>query len=147
MRKTYYQTNCVDLSYEEGHGMAFAVWKGFLSSQEFQEAALKCLDLIEEKGITRWLADNRKMKIIRQADQKWFVETIMPRILQSPLRRMATLVSEDFFNKVAVDQMIKRIGQAGDLALRDFTDEKEAMAWLKAPLSAEAAQPRQAFPS
>ncbi|MBC3540703.1 hypothetical protein ACFSC6_12505 [Rufibacter sediminis] len=113
--------------------MAFAVWNGFLNSQEFQEAASVCIALIEEKAPTRWLADNRKMKAIRQADQQWFVETIIPRLLHSSLRRMATLVSEDLFNKMAVEQMLQRAGGIDHLAFCDFKDESEALLWLMAP--------------
>ncbi|RNI23590.1 hypothetical protein EFB08_18855 [Rufibacter latericius] len=125
------------MSFDEDRSTAYAVWNGFLSSHEFQEAVLACIGLIEENGITRWLADNPKMKAIRQADQAWFVEVIMPRLLQSSLRRMATLVSEDLFNKMAVEQMIQRAGNLHHLAMCDFKDEGEAMLWLMAPFSVE----------
>ncbi|GGK83100.1 hypothetical protein ACD591_14285 [Rufibacter glacialis] len=129
MRIAYFKSSGLTLSYDHQH-TAYAVWNGFLSSQVFRESALKCLELLEEKGIERWLADNRKMKAIRQADQHWFVENIMPRILQSNLRRMATLVSDDLFNKMAVEQMLKRAGHPDHLLLRDFQDEAEAVSWL-----------------
>ncbi|ALI99132.1 STAS/SEC14 domain-containing protein [Rufibacter tibetensis] len=135
MRKTYYASAGLTLDYDQGQKTAYAVWNGFLNSQEFKEATLKCLQLMEEEGVVRWLADNRKMKAIRQADQHWFVENIMPRMLQSTLRRMATLVSEDMFNKMAVDQIMQRIEQPDHLVLRDFNDEAQALAWLMMPLT------------
>lgn len=60
---------------------------------------------------------------------------IWPRMLHSQLRRMATVVSEDLFNKMAVEQMIQRAGDMGDIALRDFDDEVLALVWLTSPLS------------
>ncbi|WP_210462258.1 STAS/SEC14 domain-containing protein [Rufibacter roseolus] len=135
MRKIYYQTTGLTLSYDEDHATAYAVWNGFLASPELREAVLQCLELMESKGITRWLADNRKMKAIRQADQQWFLSNVIPRMLQSSLRRMATLVSEDMFNKMAVEQLLQRAGNLDHLAMRDFNDEKEALEWLMAPFS------------
>ncbi|MFB9863136.1 hypothetical protein [Rufibacter immobilis] len=136
MRKIYYEAEGLVLSYDEGQQVAYAVWNGFLNSQEFREATLKCVELMEEKGILRWLADNRKMKAIRQADQQWFVDNILPRILRSPLLRMATLVSEDLFNKMAVERLLQRTGEV-QLALRDFDSEAEAMVWLLSPFSTQ----------
>ncbi|RNI32445.1 hypothetical protein EFA69_03735 [Rufibacter immobilis] len=136
MRKIYYEAEGLVLSYDEGQQVAYAVWNGFLNSQEFREATLKCVELMEEKGILRWLADNRKMKAIRQADQLWFVDNILPRILRSPLLRMATLVSEDLFNKMAVERLLQRTGEV-QLALRDFDSEAEAMVWLLSPFSTQ----------
>jgi hypothetical protein len=134
MKQIYYQAPGLTLSFDPERLIAYAVWSGFLSSHEFQEASLQCIELIEEKGIIRWFADNRKMKAIRQADQQWFLENIMPRMLQSSLLRMATLVSEDIFNKMAVEQLLQRVGHIDQLVLRDFEEEKEALFWLMAPL-------------
>ncbi|WP_207433474.1 STAS/SEC14 domain-containing protein [Sabulibacter ruber] len=138
MRKSYFHSANLDLTYDEDQKTAYAVWNGFLSTQEFREAVTKCVELMEEKGIVRWLADNRKMKVMRKADQIWFQEQIIPRILRSSVRRMATLVSEDFFNKLAVEQLMQRVGSLGHLAMHDFEDEASAMTWLMAPHSENA---------
>ncbi|WP_181306756.1 hypothetical protein [Rufibacter sp. XAAS-G3-1] len=134
MRKVYFQSGGLTLSFDEERLTAYAVWNGFLGTQQFQEASLKCIELVEEKGITRWFADNRKMKAIRQVNQQWFLENIMPRLLRSSLRRMATLVSEDLFNKMAVEQLYQRAGNIEHLALHDFKEETEALLWLMEPL-------------
>ena len=114
--------------------MGFAVWTGFLNSQEFREATTKCMELIQQEGLTHWLADNREMKAIRQADQQWFVENILPIMLQSSLKRMATLVSGDIFNQMAIDHIKEEAGPLDTIELRDFTDEVKAVAWLLLPV-------------
>jgi len=130
MKIIYFQNNVLTLSFDRERKTGFAVWVGFLNSQEFQEATLKCVELIQTEELTHWLADNRQMKAIRQADQQWFLDIILPQLLQSPLQRMATLVSHDIFNKMAVEHIIQKAGPVEHLALQDFNQEAAATAWL-----------------
>lgn len=134
MRKIYYESEFVRISIDEAEHLGIAEWNGFLSSTNFRDSALRCMDAIERFNLKFWLGDNRKMKAIRQADQQWMLEEFVPRLLASPLRRMATLVSEDIFNKMAVEQMIKRASPMENITLCDFDKEEAAMVWLKMPL-------------
>ncbi|MFC6996479.1 STAS/SEC14 domain-containing protein [Rufibacter roseus] len=138
MRILYFENHVLTLSYDRERKTGYAVWNGFLSSSEFQEATTKCVELMEKEELVNWLADNRKMKAIRQADQQWFLENIVPRLLHSSLQRMATLVSHDIFNKMAVDNIMQRAGTHDHLTMRDFQDEAAATAWLEAPASTAA---------
>ncbi|WP_205503626.1 hypothetical protein [Rufibacter psychrotolerans] len=136
MKTVYFQNHVVTITYEEDLQLGTAVWNGFLNSQEFREAITNCTQLIEERKLLRWLGDNRKMKAIRPVDQEWFVENIMPRLQQSALRRNAVLVSEDFFNRTAVEQIYKRAEGQGEMTTKEFTNKITALAWLKEPLTA-----------
>ncbi|MBA9078421.1 hypothetical protein [Rufibacter quisquiliarum] len=132
---TYFQNHVVTISYDDEAQLGIAEWNGFLNTHEFREAITACLALMEEHKPLRWLGDNRKMKAIRQVDQEWFVEEVLPRLYASSLRRNATLVSEDFFNKTAVEQMYKRAEGLGDLVTKEFGNKPHAMAWLLEPVS------------
>jgi hypothetical protein len=74
------------------------------------------------------------MKVIRQLDQEWYLANALPHILQSTIRRNAIIVSEDIFNKMAVEQLIKRAGNLEDMLLQEFNNERQALAWLKQPI-------------
>jgi hypothetical protein len=134
MNNIYFQNHVVTITYESEWKLGTAQWQGFLSSVEFREAVTKCLQLIEEFKLLRWLGDNRKMKVIRQADQDWFAVNVLPRIQASTIRRHATVVSEDIFNKMAVEQIIKRAENPEALFLKEFNSKQMALAWLKQPL-------------
>ncbi|GAB3525904.1 hypothetical protein GCM10027443_00490 [Pontibacter brevis] len=133
MLKTYYENEHIRLRYDEEFQLGVGEWKGFVSSSEFREMALRALEFANSYGITRWLSDRRKMKAIRQQDQQWAVEVYIPKMLESPLRRMAAVVSEDIFNNMAMEEMLKRSGGLGNISLRHFNNVTEAMAWLKQP--------------
>lgn len=131
--QTFFDTEYLYLGYDEDRKLAQAVWNGFLNSQEFRTASQACLDLLQEHQPINWLADNRKMKAIRQHDQDWFVQEVIPRLAQSSIRKMATLVSEDIFNQMAVENIEAK---ANEVVLFDnyhFKSEEEAMHWLSAP--------------
>lgn len=137
MLKLYFETEAIRVSYDEELQLGVGEWKGFVSSKDIQAIALHSLEFVNQYGITRWLADRRKMKAIRQQTQQWTVEEFVPKLLESPLRRMATIVSEDIFNQMAIEQILKRSGGLGDIALRDFDSLPKAMEWLKRPIEAE----------
>ncbi|MCC9165459.1 hypothetical protein [Pontibacter harenae] len=133
MESIFFQNHVVTITHDKSLQLGTAIWEGFLSSQEFREAITTCVQLMEGQRLLRWLGDNRKMRVIRQADQEWFVEHILPRLHSSTLRRNAVLVSEDFFNKTAVEQIYKRSEGLSDLVTKDFENKVLAMGWLKQP--------------
>jgi hypothetical protein len=134
MKSIYFQNHVVTLTYDDELQLGIAVWDGFLKSQEFRDAVEVCLRMMEEYKPLRWLGDNRKLRAIRAADQDWFVEYAIPRLAAGTIRRNASIVSEDLFNKMAVEQIIKRAENLGDMLLRDFENEHDARAWLSEPI-------------
>lgn len=131
---THFSNAVVTISYDPEQRLGMAVWNGFLSSDEFRAAVEICLDLMDEHKLLRWLGDNRKLRAIRQADQDWFVSYVLPRLVASTVRRNASIVSEDMFNRMAVEQIIQRAENLGDMVLRDFENIETAMSWLQEPL-------------
>jgi hypothetical protein len=138
MLKLYYETAAIQVSYDQELQLGFGEWKGFVSSDEFRDTAMRSLDFVNEHGITRWLADRRHMKAIRQQDQQWIVEEFIPKLQQSPLHRMANVVSDDIFNKMAMENIFQRSGGLGSIVSRDFDTIDEALAWLKQPFDSAA---------
>ncbi len=131
--ETYFNTEYLYLGFDRERQLGHAIWNGFLNSEEFRAACEACLNLLATHQPVNWLADNRKMKAIRQHDQDWFVQEIIPQLAQSTIRKMATLVSEDIFNQMAVESLEAK---ANDVVLFDnhhFKSEAEALQWLAAP--------------
>jgi hypothetical protein len=133
--QTYFKNNFIKLTYNKDARLGKAVWNGNLHGSELREAYLLCVELIDRFALTRWLADDRQMKSIAPADLKWSMQHYVPRMAKSSLLRMARLPSFCKDNLISVDAMIEK-GLAFDLgiAVRDFTDEQEAINWLMGPL-------------
>ena len=131
MEEVYYKDDFLILFYNRNTKTARAVWDGFLSGETLRHATTQCLRLLEEEQPLNWLADNRKMKAIRQKDQEWVQSVMIPRLVASPLRKMATLVSEDIFNKMAVENLYRRSSDLIKFDHQYFKDEKSAAQWLE----------------
>ncbi|WP_242921931.1 STAS/SEC14 domain-containing protein [Pontibacter liquoris] len=134
----YFQSPAFTLRYDSEHALGLVTTVGFLSSEEFREATIVAAQMMDEYKPLRWLADNRKMRAIRQADQEWFAAYILPKLQTGSIRRNATVVSEDIFNKMAVEQFLKRADNLGDLVLKEFDDLDEALDWVKQPIPFQA---------
>lgn len=131
METIYFKQPYLQLYYNQETQTARAVWSGFLSSAEIQTACFICIKLLEELNPKNWLADNRKMKAIRQRDQEWIIAELAPRLANSSLRKMATMVSEDIFNQMAIENIYTRAGQSIKFEHQYFKQEEAAAQWLQ----------------
>ncbi|MDX5437619.1 MAG: hypothetical protein LPK03_10515 [Pontibacter sp.] len=133
--QSYFENSFLTLSYDVEARLGKAQWRGRLRGAELREAYLLCLEMINRFSLARWLADDRLMGPIEQADLEWSLEVYVPRITASPLLRMARLPSHSEENLKAIDSMIdKGHGYDLQLFLRDFASKAEAMDWLMKPL-------------
>lgn len=128
-----YQSDVVRIWINKSKRLGKAEWRGFLTSEQFRENGLRCVKLCEEEKLECWLADQRTMRAIRQQDLQWAALELLPIMLATPLRRMAIIVSVDIFNNMAMEQLYKRAGSLGNLVIKEFEKEDEALAWLQKP--------------
>ncbi|WP_299818170.1 hypothetical protein [uncultured Pontibacter sp.] len=134
MRSIYFRNAFVSISYDDELRVGMAVWQGNVKGAEFRGAVLLCLHLMDQFRLTGWLADDRKMKAIDPADAQWSNEFFLPRVLSSPIVRLARLPSDCPENCQTIELMKeKRKGYTSLLTIRDFAIEEEAMAWLAVP--------------
>ncbi len=137
---TYFENHVVKMLYHEENQLGLVEGKGFMTSDEFKEVVTMGLRMIDEYKPLRWLADNRKLKAIRQADQDWFVEVAMAKLRESTIRRNATVVSEDIFNRMAIEQILQRSDDLGNMLLKEFESMDEAMEWVLKPVDVQEQQ-------
>jgi hypothetical protein len=137
METVYFENDHVILYYDPSRRLGRAVWYGFMSGDDFRSNLNTSLRLIEDKNPALWLADNRKMKAIRQKDQEWFEKEVMPRLGTSSIRKMATLISEDIFNQMAVENLYTRSNKIIHFEHQFFNEEQQALAWLTATRTKE----------
>lgn len=131
MQKLYFKNAFISLYYDEALHLGMAVWKGSIKGAEFRESVLLCLEMTDRFGLTRWLADDRKMKAIDPADAEWSQQAFLPQILSGPLVRMARLPSECVENRETIELMKEKSkGFSGSLTICDFESQEEAMEWL-----------------
>src|SRR5687768_15080604 len=130
METLIFDEDHLKLYHNAEHHRVKAVWNGFISGNVFRHAVTFCTDVMVERNILYWLADNRKLKSMRQTDQDWLLKEIAPRMAASNLRKMATLVSDDIFNQLAIDTLFVKGNDMIRFDNHYFKTEEEALAWL-----------------
>ena len=139
MRTVYFEIEYCVLCYYKEKSLGVGVCKGFLSQEQYREAFRQMLKMVREHMLIKFLLDNRQMKAIRQADQLWTVETLVPVLNKTTLRRVAVIRSADIFNRMAVRSLYGQADHTWTFAGASFDSELEAMRWLeKGALSMEA---------
>ena len=134
MDLVYYTNSQVTIYYDAANSTGRAVWEGFLSGEDLREPVRQCLQLINTEKPSRWLADNRKLRAIRQHDQEWLEANLMPQLAASSIRKMATLVSDDIFGQMAIDSLYSKATAIINFDHHYFKDEIMARLWLIQPV-------------
>ena len=90
------------------------------------------LQALTEHGGSRWLADGRSMKVVKQSDQDWIVHEFCPRALAAGLKRIALVIPESGLAMTTLDQLVRRL-PAANLEVAYFPTVEEARSWLAEP--------------
>jgi hypothetical protein len=88
------------------------------------------LQALTEHDGSRWLADGRNMKLIKQSDQDWIVQDFYPRALAAGLKRIALVIPNSSLAMTTLDQVAHRL-PAAEIEVAYFSTVGEARSWLK----------------
>ena len=105
-------------------------WKGFANSQAFRKGNEHVLAALVDRNVTKVIVDIRHMRVISITDQEWLWENWLPRAMRAGYRVCAMVTSEDFFNRVSVENVTKRI-DPNQFTLQHFNSLLMARAWIK----------------
>jgi hypothetical protein len=131
VKTIFFEKPFCTICYYDDRSLGVGVWEGFLSSEEYRTCFLQGLALIEQRKLKKYLLDNRKLKTIRLLDQAWTVAVAGPRLAMSSLEKVAIIVSEDIFNRMAMDKMFVEGAHFIQFDYAYFREEREAMQWLE----------------
>jgi SpoIIAA-like len=105
-------------------------WKGYATSREFREANERVLGILVERKASKLLGDITHFVLIGAEDQNWLNDDWIPRAMAGGLQIVALVTPVFYFNRVAVDNVSKRLDPEA-LVLQHFADRETARAWLR----------------
>ncbi|QHL86049.1 hypothetical protein GU926_00755 [Nibribacter ruber] len=127
----YFEDDIISIQYNEAHELVYTEWRDFANSEEYRSILNLYLQLVQEKSVTRWIGNNTKAKAIRPADQEWTAREWALQFAQAgQVRRMAVVVAEDIFNKMAVENMFIQSAGLIPFDTRYFQNVPDAEAWV-----------------
>ena len=104
-------------------------WEGWADSAEFRtllEAGVRAL--VEHRG-SRWLADCRRQKALKPADQDWGDKVWLPLVVASGLKRFAIVLPESQLATINLQDRENTMRGMG-LQVEYFHTVEEARSWL-----------------
>ena len=115
------------------------VWKanGYMKSEDFRKLTMKGVEAFAKNKVEYsnicWLNDVRKMKVISRDDQKWLTTAINDEVEKHGLRKLAFVLPENVFAKLAIKLYIESaIRRHKDkLEIKSFNTYEKAAGWLK----------------
>ena len=126
------QDQYITVQVDKGDRMIVLRWTGYAPSGTYRGILEDARMNVGLHNVERWLADLRGMNAILRQDKQWTVSDWFPRLAKSGLKRMAILMSTDYFNHMSVDRIMQAATPEMPFAVAYFDDEEGARAWLLA---------------
>lgn len=106
-------------------------WQGWAAPAEFRAANDALVQALKDHNSSKVLGDSRRIKVIKESEQRWVNEDWFPRILAAGLTRMALVIPASGLAKMNIDDMVSRVGDHLDVAY--FATLNQARTWLARP--------------
>lgn len=112
-------------------GIVISNYSGHFLSPSFQTICLKAITLLEAHQASCILVDNSQLHMLSIENRVWIQKTWFPKALKAGLRRIAFVMPDNIFGRVATVNA-NRYATDKRLQIRYFTNQKEALFWLLA---------------
>lgn len=125
----YHQTSCMTIGWDDSTDCVVSKVKGYAKGKEYRNALNKGLELLAQKGTTKWLGDMREGAVMSQEDVEWAQQDWRPRAAKAGLKWTALLLSESALQQMQLDRM-RRVEESL-IETAYFHDVGKAKAWLQ----------------
>lgn len=132
MYTTLFESKTLSIVYNHQPDYLHLKWSGFSEGKEFRNMASEILRAIATTKSVRILSDNTHWRAIAPNDHGWAANTWFPMAERQGVRKLATVLSDDLFNRIA-ERSIEGMADVNCLQIKNFQSAQEATAWLTGP--------------
>lgn len=129
MSTILFENKNLTIFYYEDKDYLLLKWNGFTGSEGFRLLGARILEAIDKFKIQKILSDNTNWKVITPNDHGWAANTWFPEAERKGIRMLATVLSEDYFNRAA-ERTIEGLADVERMQIRNFHSYDEALSWL-----------------
>lgn len=90
----------------------------------------KYTELALQFNVTKWIGNTKHAKAIRPVDQEWTVKEWVKGFSKTNVKRVAVIVSDDIFNKMAIDNLMLKGNEVVKSDTKYFNNLEEAEKWV-----------------
>ncbi len=120
----------ITIHYIEEENLVYTEWHGFANSEEYREVLNTYTEVAKKYNVTNWIGNTKNAKAIRPLDQEWTVKEWVHEFAKTNVKRMAIIVSDDIFNKMAIDNIIRKGNEIVKFDTKYFNNLEEAKKWV-----------------
>ena len=117
------------LIYDEQRQTVRHVIKGFNKEDEWKSLLSTGIDILKEKGINRWLSDNRLNTVHPPGVNEWIEKEWVPAAIEAGWSKWALVEAEKALGKISERKFIDLFKELG-VEVRLFSSVEEAEAWI-----------------
>ena len=106
-------------------------WGTMIHEKLFRDGMDKIIELMKEHKTGKVLSNASELGALTEADQKWSIDDWLPRALAVGYSAIATIVSEELFGRMAVEDVLNNASEKSPIQVQYFEREEEkALEWL-----------------
>ncbi|MER2999012.1 hypothetical protein [Pontibacter populi] len=129
---TVYSSDNFKIEADESLAYIRTEWLRPLTDKEFMMEAMRAHDVIAERNAEIVLVNSQQVSILGPDTKDWLSNTYYSLFSQTALKKMARVMPDNLFKKLALTSVVARADAAGEISyqIQDFASEEEAVRWL-----------------
>jgi signal transduction histidine kinase len=129
-KQIFFESEAAQIYYDADINNTVIVWKKNITSIEYRKAFQAVLHTLKTFNTPGWIADLRLQGVVDDAEQFWFMSTVIPEAVRCGLKRIAAIGFDDPVRKHYYERMIERTAKSG-VTLKVFDSLEAAVLWME----------------
>jgi beta-glucosidase/6-phospho-beta-glucosidase/beta-galactosidase len=127
-----YESGKFRIETDESQAYVRTEWLLPVSDDQFKAEALKAYEVIAKQKADKVLINAEQVSILGPETKDWLSNTYYSLFSDTRVRKMARVMPDNLFKKLALTSVITRANALSDLSytIQDFASEDEAVRWL-----------------
>ncbi len=130
MRETIIESTQVSLYYHSSEKIVHHQLHSYPGIKLLQELLLRGLEIITEKGATKWLSDDRNGGALPQSHHEWGDNFWAPQAVKAGWKYWGLVLRSDLLHSANMRKLARAYAAKG-VTVEVFTDPDEAFHWLR----------------
>jgi hypothetical protein len=129
---TVYSSDNFKIEADDSLAYVRTEWLRPLNDDQFVAETMRAYDVITEKQAKRVLVNAQQVSVLGPETKDWLSNTYYSLFSRTSLKKMARVMPDNLFKKLALASVVARADAAGEISyqIQDFASENEAVHWL-----------------
>jgi hypothetical protein len=130
MRETIIDKSRMSLFYHPLEKIVHHQMHQYPGLELLQEILMRGLELIREKGATKWLSDDRKGGALPKSHHEWGERVWAPQVIAAGWKYWGLVLQNDLLHTANMQKLAQLYASQG-VSVQVFSDDEEAFRWLR----------------